>query len=67
MYVLRYDGKYVKDFGYPKPELTDDIDKAAYWCFKKDVRENFKENGFSFNNKYEFVKCGLRELTEKQG
>lgn len=61
MYVLRYNGKYVKDFGYPEPELTDDIRNAAFWMNKTQIRENFKENGFIFGKKYEFVPCEIKE------
>ncbi len=62
MYVLKYNDKYVSDFGYPEPELTDDINKATYWWSKKDVRDNFRDNGYRLGKKYEFVECGLVEL-----
>lgn len=62
MYVLKYEGKYVKDFGYPKPELTSDINKAAVWFTKSEVKANASENGFRLGPKYVCVEVGLVEL-----
>jgi len=64
MYVLRYEGKYVSDFGYPEPELTTDINKAAVWFTKKEIKDNFRENGFRMGKKYELVECGLVEINK---
>ena len=62
MYVLKYNDKYVADFGYPEPELTENINQAAYWWSKKDVRDNFRDYGYKLDKKYKFVECRLVEL-----
>jgi len=63
IYVLKYEGKYVLDFGYPKPVLTEDINKAAVWFTKKQITENASENGFRLGKKYVVQKCELQEAT----
>lgn len=63
IYVLKYEGKYVLDFGYPKPVLTEDINKAAVWFTKKQIAENASENGFRLGKNYTIVACGLCELS----
>jgi hypothetical protein len=62
MYVLKCNNKYVADFGYPEPELTENINKAAVWFTKRQIRENASENGFRLGKKYDIVECGLHEL-----
>lgn len=62
IYVLKYGAKYVLDFGYPKPVLTNDINKAAFWCTKKEIVENARENGYRLGKKYVAQKCGLQEM-----
>lgn len=63
MYVLKYNEKYVLDFGCPEPILTNDINKAAIWFTKREITKNARENGFKLGKNYTIVACGLHELS----
>lgn len=61
-YVLKFNGKYVSDFGYPNPSTTKDINKAAVWFTRREIFKNARENGFILGDNIVIQECGLKEV-----